>query len=127
MENHMVNPPELYEPVGYSHVIAATGGTTVYIAGQVSNDAAGVMIGEGDVGVQSQPHTPICVKRSPQLEQARLMWHARTRISSTMTLRCCPPYERHVKTSRATASRQRAHCWRWPAWHHRRSSSRSTP
>jgi enamine deaminase RidA (YjgF/YER057c/UK114 family) len=47
--NTVINPPELVEPVGYAHAIASSGGTTVYLAGQVSFDAEGRVIHEGDI------------------------------------------------------------------------------
>ena len=53
MGNTFLNPAELYTPVGYSHVVTASGGTTVFIAGQVSYNADGELIGEGDVGLQA--------------------------------------------------------------------------
>jgi enamine deaminase RidA (YjgF/YER057c/UK114 family) len=43
-----VNPEGLSQPPGYSHVVTARGGTTVYVSGQVAFDAAGNVVGEGD-------------------------------------------------------------------------------
>ena len=43
-----ISPDGLSKPTGYSHVVAASGGTTVYISGQVAFDAAGNVAGEGD-------------------------------------------------------------------------------
>lgn len=43
-----LSPEGLSKPIGYSHVVAASGGTTVYISGQVAFDAAGNVVGEGD-------------------------------------------------------------------------------
>src|SRR5689334_10483978 len=43
-----LSPAGLSKPIGYSHVVAASGGTTVYISGQVAFDAAGNVVGEGD-------------------------------------------------------------------------------
>lgn len=45
----MINPPELVAPVGYAHAVATTGGTTVYLAGQVSFDGEGRVVHEGDL------------------------------------------------------------------------------
>jgi len=42
------NPEGLASAPGYSHAVAARGGTTVYISGQVAFDAAGAVVGEGD-------------------------------------------------------------------------------
>jgi enamine deaminase RidA (YjgF/YER057c/UK114 family) len=46
------NPKALPPPVGYSHVAKVNKGTIVYIAGQVSSDASGKLIGEGDFEAQ---------------------------------------------------------------------------
>jgi enamine deaminase RidA (YjgF/YER057c/UK114 family) len=43
-----LNPEGLSQPPGYSHVVTARGGTTVYISGQVAFDTAGSVVGEGD-------------------------------------------------------------------------------
>ena len=47
--NQIINPPELAPPIGFSHAITASGGKTVYLAGQVSFDAAGKIIHKGDL------------------------------------------------------------------------------
>src|ERR1700675_997344 len=46
------SPKTLPPPRGYSHIAKVTGGTTVYLAGQVSSDASGKLIGEGDFEAQ---------------------------------------------------------------------------
>ena len=48
------NPPTLMKPAGYSHVAKVTGGTLVYIAGQVSADASGQLVGEGNLEAQAE-------------------------------------------------------------------------
>jgi len=47
--NEIINPPELSPPIGFSHAISASGGKTVYLAGQVSFDASGKIIHKGDL------------------------------------------------------------------------------
>ena len=47
-----LNPKTLLSPRGYSHVAKVNKGTIVYIAGQVSCDAAGKLVGEGDFEAQ---------------------------------------------------------------------------
>ena len=47
-----LSPKTLTPPVGYSHVAKARGGTTVYLAGQVSSDGSGALIGEGNFEAQ---------------------------------------------------------------------------
>ena len=44
-----INPPELVNPIGYSHAFATEGGRTVYLAGQVSFDQAGTVVFAGDM------------------------------------------------------------------------------
>jgi reactive intermediate/imine deaminase len=47
------NPAGLYPPNGYTHVVEATGGRTVYISGQVPMDAKGNVVGAGDFRAQA--------------------------------------------------------------------------
>jgi enamine deaminase RidA (YjgF/YER057c/UK114 family) len=47
-----LSPKTLPPPVGYSHVAKVNKGTIVYIAGQVSSDASGKLVGEGDFEAQ---------------------------------------------------------------------------
>src|SRR5258705_10763913 len=39
-------------PAGYSHISKVNSGTIVYLSGQVSSDASGKVIGEGNFGAQ---------------------------------------------------------------------------
>jgi enamine deaminase RidA (YjgF/YER057c/UK114 family) len=48
MDIERINPPTLPEAQGYIHVVKATGGTTVYIAGQGAYAADGTLVGPGD-------------------------------------------------------------------------------
>ncbi len=47
-----VNPPGLPKPIGYSYGYVASGGRTLFIAGQVARDAANAVVGKGDVVAQ---------------------------------------------------------------------------
>ena len=47
------NPAGLYPPNGYTHVVEATGGRTVYISGQVPMDAKGNVVGAEDFRAQA--------------------------------------------------------------------------
>lgn len=49
-----VNPSGLATPTGYSHVVSARGGRTIYIAGQVALDSQGRLVGEGDLAAQAR-------------------------------------------------------------------------
>ena len=47
-----INPPTLSAPTGYAHITVGSDGRTVHIAGQVSADATGQVIGAGNFGEQ---------------------------------------------------------------------------
>jgi len=47
-----LNPATLMAPFGYSHVTKVSKGTLVFIAGQVSADVAGKLVGEGNFEAQ---------------------------------------------------------------------------
>jgi enamine deaminase RidA (YjgF/YER057c/UK114 family) len=49
-----INPPTLPTPPGYSQVIRVSGGTTIYIAGQVAWDEEGRLVGGGDFEEQAR-------------------------------------------------------------------------
>jgi len=48
-----MNPAGLSTPTGYSHVVSARGGRTIYVAGQVAFDARGQLVGKGDLAAQT--------------------------------------------------------------------------
>src|SRR5947209_6848741 len=48
-----LNPPTLSAPTGYTHVVNVHRGRTVYIAGQVSLDKSGNVVGKGDFSAQA--------------------------------------------------------------------------
>ncbi len=50
--------PGLAPGRGYSHVVTATGGTLIYIAGQVSINAVGEIVGPGDLEAQARQTYP---------------------------------------------------------------------
>ena len=49
---HLVNPPSLAKPAGFSHGIEVQGGKTLYVAGQVAFDKDGKIVGAGDIVTQ---------------------------------------------------------------------------
>jgi reactive intermediate/imine deaminase len=49
-----VNPPTLSTPTGYTHVVAPQRGRLVFIAGQVSADRTGAVVGKGDFKAQTK-------------------------------------------------------------------------
>ena len=44
--HEIVNPSGLVEPVGFSHVVVAAAGRTVYLGGQTAHDATGKVVGQ---------------------------------------------------------------------------------
>src|ERR671915_1836835 len=49
-----LNPPSLAKPNGYTHVVVAPDGRTVYIAGQVALDSTGQLVGGTDFQAQAE-------------------------------------------------------------------------
>jgi enamine deaminase RidA (YjgF/YER057c/UK114 family) len=51
-----INPNTLFDSrqYGFSQIVAAQGGTTVYISGQVAWDAGGAIVGPGDLAIQTR-------------------------------------------------------------------------
>ena len=49
-----MNPQGLSTPTGYTHVVSARGGKTIYIAGQIALDAKGQLVGKGDLAAQTR-------------------------------------------------------------------------
>ena len=54
MSDHIraLNPASLMKPVGYSHGFEVRTGRVVFLAGQVAKDAAGTVVGAGDLVAQ---------------------------------------------------------------------------
>ena len=46
MAKEIFSPATLPPPTGYSHIAKVSKGTLVYVAGQVSSDASGKLVGE---------------------------------------------------------------------------------
>ena len=54
MAKEFFSPATLPPPVGYSHVAKVNKGTLIYLAGQVSSDASGALVGEGNFEAQAE-------------------------------------------------------------------------
>jgi enamine deaminase RidA (YjgF/YER057c/UK114 family) len=54
MQTQFLNPPELCPTFGWTHVVTATGGKTVYVSGQVGVNACGEVVGKGDLRAQTE-------------------------------------------------------------------------
>jgi enamine deaminase RidA (YjgF/YER057c/UK114 family) len=52
MSKQFFNPPSLNTPNGYTHAVAATGGRTIYVSGQVSVNEKAEVVGKGDFRAQ---------------------------------------------------------------------------
>jgi reactive intermediate/imine deaminase len=53
MSHSYTNPGDLTKPTGYTHVVKAASGRTVYISGQISFDKDGKIVGVGDFRAQT--------------------------------------------------------------------------
>jgi enamine deaminase RidA (YjgF/YER057c/UK114 family) len=53
MALELIQPDDLPVPQSYTHVVVATGSRTVYIAGQVSEDADDNLVAPGDLAAQA--------------------------------------------------------------------------
>ena len=53
MPLELINPPGLSTPESYTHVVSATGSRLVFVAGQVSEDAHGNLVGPEDLPAQA--------------------------------------------------------------------------
>lgn len=49
-----INPPTLFSPPGFTHIVEITGGRTIYIAGQTALDQSFHVIGKGDFRMQAE-------------------------------------------------------------------------
>jgi enamine deaminase RidA (YjgF/YER057c/UK114 family) len=54
MNIEFLNPPDLCPTFGWTHVVASRGGKTIHISGQVGIDAAGNVVGIGDLKAQTE-------------------------------------------------------------------------
>ena len=53
IEKKFINPPTLHTPPGYSHVVTASGGKMIFVAGKVAFNAKRELIGKGDLRAQT--------------------------------------------------------------------------
>src|SRR5436309_5076384 len=53
MKIEFLNPLALGKTFGWTHVVTATGGKTIYISGQVSVNERGEVVGKGDLRTQT--------------------------------------------------------------------------
>jgi enamine deaminase RidA (YjgF/YER057c/UK114 family) len=54
MTLELINPEDLPAPPTYTHVVVATGGRLVFVAGQEPEDEQGNLVGPGDLAVQAR-------------------------------------------------------------------------
>jgi enamine deaminase RidA (YjgF/YER057c/UK114 family) len=53
MGTQFLNPLSLCPTMGWTHVVTATGGKTIYISGQVAVNERGELVGKGDLRTQT--------------------------------------------------------------------------
>ena len=54
MQKQFFNPEGLVRPGAYTPAISVSGGTTIYISGQIAQDAQGNVVGKGDLLAQTE-------------------------------------------------------------------------
>jgi enamine deaminase RidA (YjgF/YER057c/UK114 family) len=54
MPTQFLNPPSLCPTFGWTHVVAASGGTTIHLSGQVAVNERGEVVGKGDLKRQTE-------------------------------------------------------------------------
>ena len=54
MPTEFLNPPALCPTFGWTHVVAASGGKTIHISGQVAVNGKGEVVGRGDLKRQTE-------------------------------------------------------------------------
>lgn len=54
MQTQFLNPPALGPTFGWTHVVTAAGGRTVYVSGQVGVNERGEVVGRGDLRAQTE-------------------------------------------------------------------------
>lgn len=54
MEKKFINPDGLIKPGVYTPAVSVRGGRTIYVSGQVSQDAEGKLVGAGDLLAQTE-------------------------------------------------------------------------
>ncbi|MGE0759610.1 MAG: RidA family protein [Pirellulaceae bacterium] len=54
MSLEFINPPSLGRTSGWTHVVTAQGGRTIYISGQTSLNERGEVVGVGDLKAQTE-------------------------------------------------------------------------
>ncbi len=54
MEKRFLNPKGLVRPGVYTPVVTVSGGRTIYVSGQVPQDAEGELVGRGDLAAQAE-------------------------------------------------------------------------
>lgn len=84
-----INPDDLYKPSSYTHVIVATGGRLVFIAGQAANDAEGSLVAPDDLAAQARQCSPTSVALSPRPVPGRTRWPGSRSSSCTTNPTIC--------------------------------------
>ncbi|NEA44302.1 RidA family protein [Streptomyces sp. SID11385] len=84
-----IHPPGLHPTPGYSHVTVAPAGMTAYLSGQCPLDAAGRLVGEGDVLAQTDQVVANALRAlsaagADPSDVVRAVVHVRTRETATL-------------------------------------------
>ena len=83
MTLELINPEELHTPASYTHVVAATGGRLVFVAGQAADDAEGNLSAAVIWRPKPARRSPTWAALSPPPERHRSRWPGSPSTSST--------------------------------------------
>jgi reactive intermediate/imine deaminase len=81
-EKRFLSPETMPPPFGYSHVVEAPAGRTVYISGQVPLDLEGQLVGQGDFEAQTRQ---VFANLSAALEAAGASWDDVVKLNYFLT------------------------------------------
>ena len=111
MSTEFFSPATLPPPVGYSHVAKVNKGTLIYLAGQVSSDPSGALVGEGNFEAQAE-RVFANVKIAVEAAGATMadIVKLNTYIVAEVDRRKCPRCGRSATATSTPKSRRRA---RW--------------
>ena len=104
-----LSPKTLPPPVGYSHVAKVNKGTIIYIAGQVSSDASGKLIGEGDFETQVEQvfrNLKIAVEAAggPMADIVKLNYYLVAEVDQANVPKLRPIRDRYINLENPPAS-----------------------
>lgn len=83
MPRRIVNPDAIHPPVGYSHVVHATGSRLAFVAGQAALGRDFSVVGEGDLAAQT---TQVMANLRHALDELGASWEDAVKATVYTTL-----------------------------------------